>query len=183
MNNFLPYVLLFLNQLKPLSMNIDAIRKQLRSGKSPSLQRRRKIALLSAIGLVDFSMISLYQVGVIKHMPDPPGKIFDSDKANGSHKAYAAGVPDGPITLVAFGMNILLASAGGSRKSGRHPIFDVLLGALVTGTALGSINYMYNMITVQEKACPYCMVGALLNFVMVPYALPDAKNSLKKLLG
>lgn len=163
-------------------MNINAIRKQLRDGKSPSLTRKRKIALLSAIGLVDFSLISLYQLGVIRHLPDFPGKIFDSDKANGSHKAYAAGVPDGPISLVIYGLNIVLASAGGTKKSGRHPVFDVLLGGLITGTALGSIGYIYNMITEQEKACPYCILGATLNFAMVPYALPDAQRSLKKLL-
>lgn len=162
-------------------MNINAIRRQLRRGKGTALSRKRTIALLSTIGLVDFSLISLYQVGVIRHLPDPPGKIFDSDKANGSYKAYALGVPDGPVSLVIYALNIVLASAGGTRRSGRHPALDVLLGALATGTALGSISYVYNMITEQEKACPYCIVGAAINFALVPYALPDARQGWRAL--
>lgn len=164
-------------------MNINAIRSQLRHGKSKSLQRKRKIALLSVIGMVDFGIISLYQLGVIRHLPDLPGKVFDSDKANASHKAYAMGVPDGPVSAALYGLNLVLASAGGSRKSNRHPVFDVLLGGVVAGSALASISYMYNMVTRQEVACPYCITGAAINFAMVPYVLPEVKKSWRKLLG
>lgn len=164
-------------------MNIDAIRKQLRQGKGESLQRKRKIALLSVIGMVDFGIISLYQLGVIRHLPVLPGKIFNSDKANASHKAYAMGVPDGPISAALYGLNLVLASAGGSRKSNRHPIFDLLLGGVIAGSALGGISYMYNMIAKQEVACPYCITGAAINFAMVPYIMPEVKKSWQELFG
>ena len=42
-------------------------------------------------GLVDFSYISLFQMGFIKSMPDLPGKIFDSNAVNSSKDARAAG--------------------------------------------------------------------------------------------
>ncbi|WPP52258.1 vitamin K epoxide reductase family protein [Catalinimonas niigatensis] len=162
-------------------MNITAIRHQLRQGQSESLKRRRKIALLSALGILDFIPISLYQLGIIRHMPDLPGKIFDSDKANGSKDAYIMGVPDGPISLVLYGLNIVLASAGGSAKSGRHPIFDVLLGGVILGSVVGGISYMYNMIFKQQKACIYCITGALLNFSMLRPLIPEVRKSLKQI--
>lgn len=162
-------------------MNINAIRQQLRHGQSDSLKRRRNIALLSAFGILDFLLISLYQLGIIRHMPDPPGKIFNSDKANGSKEAYAMGAPDGPISLVLYALNIVLASAGGSSRSGRHPIFDLLLGGAILGSVVGSISYMYNMIFKQQKACIYCITGALLNFAMLRPLIPEVRKSLKQL--
>lgn len=162
-------------------MDIDAIRKQLRDGNSKSLNRKRKIALLSVIGLVDFGIISLYQLGVIRHLPDFPGKIFDSDKVNASHKAYATGVPDGTISATLYGINLVLASAGGTSKSNRHPILDVLLGGVVIGSALGGLNYLLNMVKEQERACPYCITGATINFAMVPYVIPVVKKGIQQL--
>lgn len=162
-------------------MNISSVRHQLRKGKSKSLRRRRTIALLSVFGILDFIVISLYQIGVIRHMPDVPGKIFDSDKANGSKDAYVMGVPDGPISLFLYALNIVLASAGGSRTSGRHPIFDILSGGVIFGSVLGGIHYMLNMIFKQQKACVYCIFGALLNFAMIPPLMPELRKSLREI--
>jgi uncharacterized membrane protein len=155
-------------------MNVDAIRQELRNGQSPSLQRRRKVALLSAVGLVDFALISLYQMGVIRHLPDPPGRLFDSDKVNASHKAYMMGLPDGTTGAALYALNLMLASAGGSRKASRHPVFDVLLAGAVAASAVGALHYLYDMVTKQQRACPYCLVGAALNFSMVPLVARDA---------
>src|SRR4051812_19018972 len=108
------------------TMNTEAIRHELREGRSPRLRRRRRLGILSAIGAVDFAVISLYQLGAIRHLPDPPARIFDSDQVNASRTAYALGVPDGTLGLGLYALTLMLASAGGSEKSGRHPVFDVL---------------------------------------------------------
>lgn len=144
-------------------MDIDAIRNELRLGSSPSLRRRRAIAALSAIGIVDFAVISLYQLGVIRHLPDPPGRIFDSDKVNGSRKAYLLGVPDGPLGALLYAATMTLAGAGGSRRTGRGRWLDWLLGGAALAGVAGAAQYLYDMIRNQERACPYCLTGAGLN--------------------
>jgi len=68
-------------------MKPKAIKQALRAGTSEYLERR-KIIVLSASGLVDFSIISLYQTGVIKKLPDLPYAIFGSNKVNASPDAY-----------------------------------------------------------------------------------------------
>ncbi len=80
------------------------------------MYKLRIISLLAVLGLVDFSIISLYQVGLIKHLPYPPGKIFDSDKANGSHHAYVWGVPDGPLAIGIYALSLILATIKGDKK-------------------------------------------------------------------
>lgn len=164
-------------------MDVDAIRGQLRHGTSRSLRRRRRIGLLAAIGAVDFAIISLYQMGVIRHLPDPPGGVFDSDKVNASRKAYATGIPDGTLGLALYGATMVLAAAGGTEKTGRHPILDVLLGGVVVAGAGGALQYLYDMARNKERACPYCLAGAAAHFAMLPLVLPEATASARKILS
>lgn len=118
---------------------------------------------------LDFSIISLYQIGFIRHLPDFPGKIFDSDKVNASNRAYQMGLPDGPVSLGMYSANLMLASWKGSEKSGRPLIADVALAGTVLANAIGATFYMKNMIKKQQEACPYCIFGALVNFATVPF--------------
>jgi uncharacterized membrane protein len=161
-------------------MEAVAIRDEMREGKSESLSRKRKISLLSALGLVDFSLISLYQLGLIKKLPDLPGKIFDTNMVNASKKAYMMGVPDGPVTLVSYTLNILMAGAGGTEKTGRSKIFDVILAGSVMGGAVGGVYYLNDMIRNQKKACIYCLIGAALNFAMLPLAIKEIKGKIHR---
>jgi uncharacterized membrane protein len=164
-------------------MNAKEIRDSLRKGENKSLSRRRKIALLSAIGLVDFSIISLYQMGFIKRLPDIPGKIFDSNKVNASPHAYGMGLPDGPVSSGLYSLIMMLASYKGDKKSGRPFWADLALAGAITANAVGAVQYTKNMISQQEKACPYCITGALINFAMVPFVAADIKDKFKKLIN
>jgi len=164
-------------------MDAIAIRDVLRNDYSDDLDRRRKIICLSAIGLVDFSIISLYQTGVIKKLPDLPFPIFDSNKVNASESAYQFGVPDGPISATVYGLTMALAAAGGSENASRKPIFDVLLGGAIAGNAAGGVYYLYDMIFKQKKICLYCVTGAAINIASAIIIFPTVLKSLKKLFG
>jgi uncharacterized membrane protein len=163
-------------------MNVTAIRDELReSAGSGGLARQRRLSTLAAVGAVDFAIISLYQLGVIRHLPDPPGKIFDSDKVNASTSAYRFGVPDGPLGLAMYAAVLALAGAGGSERTDRHPIWDLALGATVAGGVIGAAGYLYEMIRKQKVACGYCLVGAAINFAMVPAAVGAVHSAARAL--
>jgi len=160
-------------------MNTEAIRDELRDGSSLSLRRRRRIAALAAAGAVDFAIISLYQLGVIRHLPDPPANIFDSDKVNASTSAYRFGLPDGPLGLGQYGLALMLAGVGGSERTGRHPVFDLALAGVVTAGIAGAASYLYEMVRYQKRACAYCLIGAGLNFAMAPFAAGLVRSALR----
>lgn len=162
-------------------LDIDAARHELRDGEGASLQRRRWIGALSALAVVDFAIISLYQLGVIRHLPDPPGKVFDSDRVNASRSAYPLGVPDGTLGLTMHGVTMALAGAGGSARTGRHPAFDVLLGAIALAGAVSAGLYLREMITKQKRACPYCLTAAATEFATLALATPDVRSGLRAL--
>jgi hypothetical protein len=136
---------------KQTFMNITAMRDALQTGHNEDLDTRRKVIFLSALGLVDFSIISLYQTGVIKHLPDLPHPLFDSDKVNASEDAYRFGAPDGPISAVAYAATMVLASAGGDEQTGRNPVLDVAVGATVAGNAVGAIFYLHKRFLSRKK--------------------------------
>lgn len=164
-------------------MNITAMRDVLRTEHTKDLDKRRKVIALSALGLVDFSIISLYQTGIINHMPDIPHPLFDSDKVNASEDAYRMGAPDGPISAAVYGLIMTLAAAGGNKDTGRTPVFDVALGAAVAGNAAGALFYLYKMIFVQKKVCLYCVTGAAINIASAVIIAPTVWKSVKNLFG
>lgn len=124
----------------------------------------RHIALLSSVGLADFIPISLYQLGVIRHLPDPPGSLFDSDKINSSKDAQIAGIPDGVVSLVAYSATVALAGVALANRIKPGSARLLLCGILI-GQAAGAGYYLFNMAAVQRKVCPYCITGALVNFL------------------
>lgn len=162
-------------------MNTLAIRDELRNGTAADLARRRKIIALSSIGLLDFTLISLYQTGVIRKLPDVPLALFDSNKVNASKQAYMMGAPDGPISAAAYALSMVLASAGGSNQTNRPPVLDMMLSGVVAGNAIGGAWYLVDMITRQKKICLYCVTGAMINFTSAVIVAPLAKRAWKKL--
>jgi uncharacterized membrane protein len=141
-------------------MRAAAIRQELLTGTDKDLEKRRTITALSAVGLIDFTSISLYQSGVIRRLPELPFKAFDSNKVNAAPEAYRMGAPDATVSTLVYAANMVLATAGGTEASGRKPLYDVLLGCTIAGNAAGAIYYLNDMIFKQKKVCPYCIAGA-----------------------
>lgn len=164
-----------------LGIDVDAMRRALRDGSSPSLRRRRWITGLAAAGMIDFAIITLYQTGVLRKLPDPPGRLFDSNKVNASHSAYAMGHPDGTSGATLYALTTVLASFGGTRETGRHPLWDLAMAGAVGAGVAGAGKYLWDMATKQQRACPYCIVGAGLHFAMLPLALREAREGLREL--
>lgn len=164
-------------------MKATEIRDALRKEDSEDLDRRRKLILLSAAGIADFTLISLLQSGVIRRLPDIPyPEVFDTNGINTSKTSYAMGVPDAVISTVMLAMKMALATAGGSEKASRKPVFDVLLGAVSVGHALGAAQMMYKMFFNKKKVCVYCVTGAGLIFASAAVVAPTIVSSVKKIL-
>jgi uncharacterized membrane protein len=139
---------------------------KLRNDHSEATKHRRQIASLAALGLLDFSVISLFQLGYIKKMPDLPGKLFDSEKVNSSKEAVLLGIPDGVISLGMYAATMFLATLASNKKK-KAKWLDYLLGGIIAGQALGAAHYLYVMSAVHKKVCLYCVGGAAINFAAV----------------
>lgn len=158
-------------------MNAGAIRSALRSpGGDRSLRRRRWLTALGALGLVDAAMMALYQLGVVRRLPDLPLPHFDSNAVVGSRAAYVLGTPDATLGALQLAATLALAGAGGTRKSGRSPWLGVALGASTIGGAIGAAAYLYDMIAREKKACAYCIPATAISFAMLPLGLAELRD-------
>ncbi|MGE0059014.1 MAG: vitamin K epoxide reductase family protein [Dehalococcoidia bacterium] len=98
----------------------------------------------------------LLQLGVVKHLPDPPGGNFDSDKVNLSPAAFPLGVPDAPIGFAAFATSLPLIAIHPTSTTARR-----ILAAKSSFEAAASIRYLYLMPSREKAWCPYCVAAAL----------------------
>jgi uncharacterized membrane protein len=164
-------------------MDPKEIRDELRHGESEDLERRRKLIALSVAGLADFNIISLLQSGAVRRLPDIPHPLFDTNGINTSKTSFAMGVPDAVISSVMFAMKMALATAGGSEKASRKPVFDLLLGAVSFGHAAGAAQMTYNMLFKKKRICIYCLTGAGIIFASAAVIAPTVAKSAKKMFG
>lgn len=141
----------------------DSIVRKIQRQNDQQAKNLRQIAILSVLGIIDFIPITLYQLGVIKHLPDPPGRVFNSDKVNASKEAEIAGLPDGGVSMLMYAANVVLAGAALARTKNQK-VFNYGLAGIALGQAGGGLYYLYNMVKVQKKICVYCVTGALINF-------------------
>jgi len=116
--------------------------------------KRRWVVGLSMVGVAAGQLVSLYQTGIIKHLPDPPGP-FDSDRVDASEYAYSRfSAPDGPLMVTLYGLTAFLAS--GPNRAEKAPWLPVAL----------AVKALYDLGTAVELAreewkenrafCAYC---------------------------
>ena len=157
------------------------LRKELQDGDSKDLNRRRAIIGLSLVGAAAMTAVSLFQTGVIKHLPDPPIEGFDSDKVNSSETAYMLGVPDGTLSLASLAANIPLAAVGGENRAEEQPFVPIAAAGKAVVEAAIAGWYFYQMPAKEKAWCGYCIAGALANFGIAALSIPEAGKAIKRL--
>lgn len=141
--------------------------------------RRRAIVALSLVGIASMAATSLLQVGVVKHLPDPPLPGFDSDKVNLSETAYPLGIPDGTLALASYALNLPLAAAGEADRWRTQPWLPLVATAKAAIDAVVGAWYFYQMPTREKAWCGYCITAALASFGVLAASLPEAKRALR----
>lgn len=159
------------------------LRRELQKGDNENLKLRRGIIALSLLGMGAMTAVSLFQTGIVKHLPDPPLPDFDSDKVNSSDTAYALGVPDGTISLAGLAANIPLAAFGGGDRTEKMPLVPLAAAAKASVEAVVAGWYFYQMPTKEKKWCGYCILGAAANVGIAALTLMEAKNAWKSFSG
>lgn len=157
------------------------LRRELQHGNTEDLRRRRAIIGLSLVGIAAMAAVSLFQTGVIEHLPDPPLSSFDSDKVNSSDTAYALGAPDGAISLASLAANIPLAAFGGENRAGEQPLVPLVAAVKAVPEAAVAGWYFYQMAAVEKRWCGYCIAGALANWGIAALTLPEAAKAIQAL--
>lgn len=156
-----------------------ALRAALRRGRSSDLARRRLIAAASLAGGASMAVVSLFQLGIIEHLPDPPLPGFDSDKVTSSDIAFGLTLPDAPLSLTSFASNLALAGWGGAERARDTPGIPVAVAAKAAVEAAVS-GWLFVQMRRRERAwCAYCLVALTANMVVFALSLPEGWRALR----
>ena len=165
-------------------MKPEELSQQLRKGQARFMFQRRGIAALSLAAIGSMGLISLYQLGLIKHLPEPPLPHFDADKVDAAPEAYALlNTPDGVIGLGSYAVTLALAAMGSQDRAKDQPWLALALGAKVGFDTSQAARLTINQWTKQKAFCFWCLLASLATLLTIPLAVPETVAGFKRILG
>ena len=164
-------------------MTPSQLSRELRLAQTPDLKRRRGIFALSMAGIGIAQIVSLYQVGIIKHLPDPPLDVIDSNKVNASDYAYKRlQTPDGVLMILTYALTAWLAASGGKDRAQTLPAVPLLMGVKALGDVLTNLELAREEWNDNKKLCAYCQGASVLSIIILCLAAPEAIRAARGLM-
>jgi|SRR5579875_298558 uncharacterized membrane protein len=165
-------------------MKPEILSQELRTGAGGFLGLRRGIVGLAMVACGSMGLITLYQMGIIKHLPEPPLPGLDADRVDASSEAYSRfSAPDGVLGLGNYAVTMGLAAVGGKDRAREQPWLPLLLVAKVGFDLSQAIRLFFDQRSKYHAFCPWCLLAASSTVAAVPLAIPEALSALRHLLG
>lgn len=165
-------------------MNPTQLSEELRKGNNPHMTRRRWIIGLSTLGGSMGQLVTLYQTGIVSHLPDPPVPIFDADKVDASNYAYSRfNSPDGPLMVGNYAVTAWLASAGGLERARRNPLIPIAMGIKLVFDSALSAELAREEWKENKAFCEYCQVATVCSLASLVLAVPEVVEAFRTLFG
>lgn len=162
----------------------EALGIGLRQDSRKSLQRRRGIFGLFLVASASISVIALYQLGILKRVPEPRLPRFASDEITGSAKAYSLlATPDAVLALGSYAATMTLAAMGSPERATSQPLLPIALAAKIGFDAVVAAKYTLEEWRNHRAFCFWCLIASTATFASVPLMVPDARSALSRLKG
>lgn len=163
-------------------MNPGELKAELRHDEGPLLRRRRGVAALCISAMGALGVVALYQVGLLRHLPELPIKSFDSGKIAGSDSAYALlETPDAVLGIASYAVTLGLACVGGNDRAQHRPLLPLALGVKVGFDVFQAGIHSVRQWTRHRAFCSWCLVAATASFAMLPLVIPESRVALCRL--
>jgi uncharacterized membrane protein len=160
-------------------MNPVQLSKELRHNSTPYLRNRRCIAGLCVVGMAGLSAVAMYQMGLVKKLPELPFPVFDSEKVISSDAAYSQfGVPDGVLGIASYAITLALAAAGGADRARTDPALPLALAVKVGFDVYQAARHSASQWPEHHGFCSWCLLPAVASFAMAPLIWPEARAAL-----
>lgn len=153
--------------------------RELRQDRTPHLLRRRWAYGLSLVGVAAGGIVGLYQMGILKRLPDFPSRFFDATKVDASDYGYRRGqAPDALFMIVNYAATALLTGIGGARRVREMPwapVAQLAKTLLDVGTNLKLAREEWDT---NRAFCGYCQTATLASIASVLASYPEARAAI-----
>lgn len=165
-----------------MSLTPAQLSDELRNDTGETLARRRRVVGLSLLAAGSMGVITLYQMGIIAHLPEPPLPGLDADKVDASEEAYAKlATPDAALGLGSYAATLALAAMGGKDRATTQPWIPLALAAKVAFDTLQAGQLTIEQMTKHKAFCSWCLLASVATFATVPLVIPEARAALAHL--
>lgn len=131
------------------------------------------VVVACSVALLTLLPVAAHQLGCLRHLPDPPGRLFASDKITESAGAHPLGIPDGLLGLGSYGVTLALALSSRKSRKARQALG---LKLLVDGS-LASFNVVRQVVSFR-RLCSWCTGTALCTAAMVMSERATIRNQI-----
>jgi Vitamin K epoxide reductase family len=160
----------------------EARGSRLRHSSRKEMRRRRGVFALFLAGSAAMSVVALYQMGILKRVPEPRMSPLKSDEITGSGKAYSIlATPDAVLALGSYAATMTLAAMGSPDRAREQPLLPILLAAKVGFDAAVSVKYTVEEWKGHRALCFWCLVASAATFASVPLVIPEARRAFQRL--
>ncbi|HKV60014.1 MAG TPA: vitamin K epoxide reductase family protein [Ktedonobacteraceae bacterium] len=165
-------------------MKPEVLSQELRTGSGNFLGLRRGIVGMAMVASGSMGLITLYQMGIIKHLPEPPLPGLDADKVDASAEAYSRfSTPDGVLGLGNYAVTMGLAAMGGKYRAQKQPWIPLMLAAKVAFDLSQGIRLFFDQRSKYHAFCSWCLLAAGSTVATVPLVIPETYAAIRQLVG
>ncbi|HET7564507.1 MAG TPA: vitamin K epoxide reductase family protein [Gemmatimonadaceae bacterium] len=156
--------------------------RELREGHAPALRRRRGIVGLALFAAGAMGIMTLYQLGIIEHVPEPNLPKIDSDRVNGSAQAYEHfATPDAALGFGSYAATMVLAAMGGADRARTRPWIPLALAAKVGFDVVQATRLTVSEWSAFRALCFWCLTATAATVATVPLVVPETRAALRQL--
>jgi vitamin K epoxide reductase family protein len=156
------------------------LRDEWRFGKESFLGQRRGIAALSLLALASMSVISMYQLGLIKRLPEPSLPRVAGNRLDASRLAYERlQTPDAVLGVGSYAATLGLAALGGSERARKHRWMPLACAGKILFDVFQSVRMMRAQWNSERAFCFWCLLSAGATFASLPLIFPEASAAWK----
>lgn len=158
------------------SRSAERVSADLRRGSDAHVRRRRHQTALMLGASAAMGVVSAFQTGLLRHLPDPPLPGFNSDKVDASGEAYETlKTPDAALALANYGATLALIGMGSGDRARDRPLVPLLAAAKLAADGAGAAVLTAEQLSKHRALCFYCLVASAATWAALPLALPEAR--------
>lgn len=157
--------------------------RELRDGTGNFLDHRRAGVVLAMVSMASLAIVALYQLGMLKRLPEPPIPGLDAEKVNGSTEAYhLLKTPDAVLGLGSYAATLGLVAMGGANRAQTQPWLPLALAAKAALDTFQAASLTRKSWVNYRAFSLYSLITATATFLTLPIVLPEAYAAWRNLL-
>lgn len=154
----------------------------LRQGSDRFIDARRRVTALYLGGSVAFGVVTLYQMGLIKQVPEPRLPFLDADRVDASGEAYGTlRMPDAVLGLFSYAATLMLVTSGDKERASTRPWLPLAVAAKVLLDVASGAVLTAEQAVKHRAFCSWCLGGAAASGLALPAVWPEAAAAARAL--